>query len=53
MTNSRQVEVRKLGAEDAQPFWQLRLEALELDSEAFTEFVEEHRKITVDEVAGV
>jgi ribosomal protein S18 acetylase RimI-like enzyme len=45
------IEVRKLNPEDAQSFWQLRLGALELEPQAFTESVEEHRKITVDEVA--
>jgi len=45
------IEIRKLGADDANRFWQLRLEGLELDPEAFTESVEEHRRITVDEIA--
>jgi len=45
------IEIRKLNAEDAQSFWQLRREGLELEPQAFTESVEEHRKITVDEVA--
>jgi RimJ/RimL family protein N-acetyltransferase len=46
-----EIEVRKLGAEDAQSFWQLRLAALEQEPRAFTESVEEHRKLAVDEVA--
>lgn len=33
------IEIRKLNAEDAQSFWQLRREGLELEPQAFTESV--------------
>jgi ribosomal protein S18 acetylase RimI-like enzyme len=46
-----QITIRKLTGDDAQSFWQLRSEGLELEPHAFTESVDEHRKITVDEIA--
>lgn len=46
-----QITIRKLTGEDAHSFLQLRGEGLELEPQAFTESVEEHRKLTVEEVA--
>jgi GNAT superfamily N-acetyltransferase len=46
------MEIRILTAADANAYWKIRLEALERDPEAFGASAEEHRALTVEDVAA-
>jgi ribosomal protein S18 acetylase RimI-like enzyme len=43
------MEIRLLTAADANAYWELRLESLELEAEAFSSSAEEHRSLGVDD----
>ncbi len=43
-------EIRLLTPDDAKDYWDLRLEALEREAEAFTSSAEEHRTLSLDDV---
>jgi ribosomal protein S18 acetylase RimI-like enzyme len=46
------IDLRFLAASDADAYWNIRLEALEGDQEAFGSSAEEHRALTREEIAG-
>jgi RimJ/RimL family protein N-acetyltransferase len=45
------MEIRFLAGNDANQYWRLRLESLERDPDAFRSSVEEHRALSMEEVA--
>jgi len=45
-----QVEIRALTADDVELYWHCRLEALEREPEAFSSSVEDHLKLSRDEI---
>src|SRR5215831_6312650 len=44
------MEIRFLTGDDAPAYWAFRLEALERDPDAFSSSVEEHRRLSVDDI---